>query len=97
MELKALPRLQRVGAKPRWPELESKVMEWVLDKHMNGIGLSGTMIELKAELMAQDMPGRGLYCFYHVVLSFHEKERLGCKEITQRLPQEFEDNIIIFQ
>ena len=58
-ELKGLPRCKRalrVGAKPRWPELERKVTEWVLDKRMNGIGLSGTMICLKAKLITQDMP-----------------------------------------
>ena len=31
-DLKAMPRMQRVGVEPRWPELETKAKEWVLDK-----------------------------------------------------------------
>ena len=46
-ELEALPRGKRslrARAKPHWPELEDKVTDWVLDKRLNGIGLSGTMV-----------------------------------------------------
>ena len=46
----------RPGMKPHWPELEEKLHQWVLDKRMNGIGVSGTMIRLMAKKMANDMP-----------------------------------------
>ena len=42
--------------KARWPELENKLQEWVLDRRLNGIGISGTMIRFKAKSMAKDMP-----------------------------------------
>ena len=50
-DLTALPKLarsQRLGVKAHWPDLENKLQEWVLDKRLNGIGVSGTMIRLKA-------------------------------------------------
>ena len=104
--LSALPkrtRSQRVGVKPRWPELETKVTEWVLDKRLNGIGLSGTMIRLKAKLMAKDMPPdqvegftgctSWLYCFMkRRCLVIRQKTK-----VAQRLPHEFEEKIMSFQ
>ena len=57
-ELKAQTRgarSNRVGRKPYWPDLEDKLVEWVLDKRLNGIGLSETMIRLKAKQMAKEM------------------------------------------
>ena len=54
-ELEKLPRggrSQRPGVKPRWPELEDKLLEWVLERRQNGIGICGTMIRLKAKSMA---------------------------------------------
>ena len=105
-ELKALPRTrrsQRVGAKPQWPELEIKVTEWVLEKRMNGIGLSGTMIRLKAKLMTQDMPPdqvEGFTASTSWLYRFMKRKGLVVRQknkIAQRLPQAFEDKIIAFQ
>ena len=45
----------RPGMKPYWPELETKLHERVLNKQMNGIGIYGTMIRLKAEIMAKEI------------------------------------------
>ena len=104
-ELKALPRIKRslrVGAKPHWAELESKLTEWVLDKRMNGIGLSGTMIRLKAKLIAQEMPPEEVEDFTastSCLYRFMKRKGLVIRQktkIAQRLPQEFEDKIIGF-
>ena len=38
----------RPGVMTRWPELENRIFEWVIERRMNGIGTSGTMIHLKA-------------------------------------------------
>ena len=98
-ELKALPRFKRslrVGAKPHWAELESKVTEWVLDKHMNGIGLSGTMIRLKAKLIAQEMPPEEVEDFTVSTSWLYRFMKRQKTKIAQRLPQEFEDKIIGF-
>ena len=56
-ELQSLPgsrRSQRPGIKPYWPELEDKLN--VLEKRNNGIGLSGTMVRLKANAIAREQP-----------------------------------------
>ena len=58
-ELAKLPRAgrsQRPGVRPRWPELKNRLLEWVLERRMNGIGISRTMIRLKAKSMAKNMP-----------------------------------------
>ena len=58
-ELEKLPRAarsQQPGVKARWPELENRLHDWVLEKRMNGIGISGTTIRVKAKSMAKSMP-----------------------------------------
>ena len=40
-----LAKLPRAGRSQR-PELENRLLEWVLERRMNGIGISGTMIRL---------------------------------------------------
>ena len=45
----------KTGREARWPELEDRLHEWVLDKRSKGIGISGTMIRLKAKVMVQEM------------------------------------------
>ena len=57
-KLQLLPKTlkaQRPGAKPKWPELEERLQEWVEEKRRSGIGLSGTMICLKAKVFAREM------------------------------------------
>ena len=104
--LSALPkrtRSQRVGVKPRWPELETKVTEWVLDKRLNGIGLSGTMIRLKAKLMAKDMPPDQVEGFTGCTSWLYRFMKRRClvirqkTKVAQRLPHEFEEKIMSFQ
>lgn len=104
-ELEALPRGKRslrAGAKPHWPELENKVTEWVLDKRLNGIGLSGTMIRLKAKVIAREMPPEEVEGFTATtswLYRFMKRKGLVIRQktkIAQRLPQEFEDKIICF-
>ena len=96
-------RSKRVGVKPRWPELERKVAEWVLDKRLNGIGLSGTMIRLKSKQMAKDMPPEQVEGFTGCtswLYRFMKRKGLVLRQktkIAQRLPQEFEEKIISFQ
>ena len=55
MKMPQTAKSARPGMKPHWPELESNLHQWVLDKRMNGIGVSGTMIGLMAKKMAKDM------------------------------------------
>ena len=104
-ELEALPRGKRSlrpGVKPHWPELENKVTEWVLDKRLNGIGLSWTMICLKAKLIAREMPPeevKGFTATTSWLYRFLKRRGLVIRQktkISQRLPQEFEDKIIGF-
>ena len=105
-ELKAQPttaRSNRVGRKPYWPDLEDKLAEWVLDKRLNGIGLSGTMIRLKAKQMAKEMDPTTVEGFSGCtswLYRFMKRKGLVVRQktkIAQRLPEEFEDKIISFQ
>ena len=70
---------------------------------MNGIGLSGTMIRLKAKLMTQDMPPdqvEGFTASTSWLYRFMKRKGLVVRQknkIAQRLLQEFEDKIIAFQ
>ena len=57
-ELKKLARTTRSlrpGRKAHWPQLENKLEEWVVDRRLNGVAISGTMIRLKVKSMAKDM------------------------------------------
>ena len=50
-----MTRLLRPGRKAHWPQLENILKEWVLDRCLNGVAVSGTMIRLKAKSMAKEM------------------------------------------
>ena len=52
-ELPRKARSQRPGVKEHWPELERKLEEWILEQRLNGIGITGTMIRLKAKSLAK--------------------------------------------
>ena len=56
MKMPKTAKSARPRMKPYWPELKNKLHERVLNKQMNGIGISRTMIRLKAKIMAKEMP-----------------------------------------
>ena len=103
MKMPQTVKSARPGMKPHWPELESKLHQWVLDKRMNGIGVSGTMIRLMAKKMAKDMSPeetRGFTGSTSWLYRFMKRNNLVIKaktRISQRLPREFEEHIVNFQ
>ena len=93
----------RPGMKPHWPELEEALQQWVLDKRLNGIGISGTMIRLMAKKMAKEMPPENVAGFTGSsswLYRFMKRKKLVVRpktRIAQRLPKEFEEHIVNFQ
>jgi len=56
VKLLKLPKGRNIshsGKEAHWPELESNLHEWILDKRLKGIGISGTMIRLRAKQMVK--------------------------------------------
>ena len=104
-ELESLPKSRsthRVGVRPRWPELEEKIHKWVLEKRTNGIGLSGTMIRLKAKSMARENPDLaiGFTGCTSWLYRFMDRKNLTIRcrtKIAQRLPDDYEEKIVQFQ
>ena len=72
-------------------------------RRMNGIGVSGTMIRLKAKSIAKSMPPGDVEGFTGCtswLYRFMKRKNLVLRQktkIAQRLPQEFEEQIISFQ
>ena len=105
-KLSTLPRatrLQHVGVTLHWPKLKSRLHEWVLDKRVNGIGVSGTIIRLKAKAMAKEMSPEDVEAFTGSppwLYSFMKRKGLVVRQktkIAQRLSHEFEEKLISFQ
>ena len=44
------------GRPPVFPEMESKLMEWIADRRQQGIGISIVEVRLQAKLMAKSEP-----------------------------------------
>ena len=103
MSMPKAAKSERPGGKPHWPELEEKLQQWVLDKRLNGIGVSGTMIRLMAKRMAKDMPPDKVAGFTGSsswLYRFMKRKKLVIRaktRISQRLPKEFEEHIVNFQ
>ena len=48
-------RADRPGGKPFWPELEAQLVPWAREKRQEGVGISGSMLRLKAKIFALEM------------------------------------------
>ena len=103
MSMPKAAKSERPGGKPHWPKLEEKLQQLVLDKRLNGIGVSGTMIRLMAKRMAKDMPPDKVAGFTGSsswLYRFMKRKKLVIRaktRISQRLPKEFEEHIVNFQ
>ena len=88
------------GPEPRWNELERKVFEWIEKNRQDGIGLSGTMIRLKAKVLAKEMNAVSFNATVSWCYRFMKRHSLVIRPKThlcQRLPDEFEEKILSFQ
>ena len=103
MKMLKAAKSARPGMKPYWPEVENKLHEWILEKRLNGIGISGTMVRLKAKMMAKEMSPSDVAGFRGSTVWLHrfmKRKSLALRaktRISQCLPQDFEDKIVAFQ
>ena len=103
MKLPRTAKSARPGMKPHWIELENKLHERILDNCLNCLAISGTMIRLKAKMLAKEMPPSdvsGFTCSTTWLYRFMKRKNLVVRaktRIVQRLPLDFDDKIGAFQ
>ena len=88
------------GDKPRWPELESQVEEWVLEQRAAGRGISTLGIRLKAKIVAEQMGEASFQGGPSWCLRFMRRKRLvirAHKTVVPRLPQDWEEKLATFR
>uniref|UniRef100_A0A3B3QBL3 HTH CENPB-type domain-containing protein n=1 Tax=Paramormyrops kingsleyae TaxID=1676925 RepID=A0A3B3QBL3_9TELE len=100
--LHIMKRLKKAncGHKARWPILEQKLREWILEQRAKGRGLSMLQVRLKAQTMAreidlQDFQGGPSWCF-----RFMERNQLSMRARTtmcQKRPANFEEKVTNFR
>ena len=93
-------RADRPGGKPFWPELEARLVSWVREKRQEGVGISGSMIRLKAKVFALEMgvgDFRGGTTWCYRFMRRHDLVLRQKTHLSQKLPHEFEVKILAFQ
>ena len=93
-------RVERPGGKPFWPELEARLVSWVRKKRQEGVGISGSMIRLKAKVFALemgvgDLRGGTTWCYRF--MRRHDLVLRHKTRLSQKLPREFEVKILALQ
>ena len=103
-KLKGLRRDQRAAryCPAKFPELEKELKEWIDEKRKAGIGISTTVIRLKAKSMAKvrnvaesDFKASVHWC--HRFMDRHDLSIRRRTTISQKLPENFEDKLQKFQ
>lgn len=88
------------GNKARWPQLEDKIEQWVIEQRTAGRSVSTVTIRLKATALACDMKindfrGGPSWCF-----RFMKRRNLSIRTrttISQQLPADYEEKMVIFR
>ncbi len=88
------------GLKARWPQLEERVHQWVLEQRAAGRGLSTVQLRLHAQVVAKamnikDFAGGPSWCF-----RFMQRNRLSIRArttVSQKLPAHFQAKIDSFR
>lgn len=88
------------GLKPRWPELEERVHQWVVEQRVAGRGLSMNRVRLRARVIAKEMnfkdfDGGPSWCY-----RFMHRNHLFIKarpKMCQKLPLDFQAKIDSFR
>ncbi len=84
----------------RWPQLEDKIEQWVIEQRTAGRSVSTVSIRLKATAVARDMNindfrGGPSWCFL-----FMKRHNLSIRTrtiISQQLPKDYEEKLAIFR
>ena len=90
------------GAKPRWPELEKDVSEWVLENRQNGFPVSRNAIRVYALKWAKSNPSKSenFKATASWCSTFMKRNDLVLRQktkIAQKLPAELEEKVMNFQ
>ena len=103
-KLKGLCRDQRAAqyCPAKFPELEKELKEWINEKRKAGIGISTTVIRLKAKSMAKarNIAESEFKASVHWCHRFMDRHDLSIRRrttISQKLPENFEDKLEKFQ
>ena len=103
-KLKGLRRDQRAAryCPAKFPEFEKELKEWIDEKRKTVIGISTTVIRLKAKLMAKarNVGESEFKASVHWCRRFMDRHALSIRRrttISQKLPENFEDKLQRFQ
>lgn len=88
------------GNKARWPQLEDRLEDWIVEERAAGRSVSTVAIRLKATAMAQDLniqhfQGGPSWCF-----RFMKRRRLSIRQRTaaaQQLPEDYDEKLSVFR
>jgi len=101
--LEKMPRAKKNnrGRPPVFPEMVSKLMEWIADRWQQGIGISIVEVRLQAKLMAKLEPSAASFkASYSWARRFMERNDLSVRRrttLTQRLPADHDAKLLEFQ
>ena len=103
-KLKGLRRDQRAAryCSAKFPEIEKELNEWIDEKRKAGIGISTTVISLKAKSMAKarnvaESEFKASVHWCHCFVDRHDLSIRRRTTISQKLPENFEDKLLKFQ
>lgn len=101
-DLKQVKKTKRSfrGNKARWPQLEDKIEQWVIEQRTAGRSVSTVSIRLKATAVARDMQindfrGGHSWCF-----RFMKRHNLSIRTrttVSQQLPNDYKEKLAIFR
>ena len=88
------------GLKARWPQLEDKIEQWVIEQRTAGRSVSTVSIRLKATAVARDMEindfqGGPSWCF-----RFMKRRHLSIRTrttVSQQLPNDYKEKLAFFR
>ncbi|KAG5263266.1 hypothetical protein AALO_G00262940 [Alosa alosa] len=91
---------RRKGNKARWPQLEDKIEQWVIEQRAAGRSVSTVSIRLKATALARDMNidafrGGPSWCF-----RFMKRRNLSIRTrttVSQQLPKDYKEKLATFR
>ena len=91
-KLKGLRRDQRAACycPAKFPELEIELKEWFDKKRKAGIGISTTVIHLKAKLMSKARNVKASVHWCHRFMDRHDLSICRRTTISQKIPENFD-------
>ena len=101
-KLEAMPTMKKAarGSSEKFLQVEERILEWVSDRHRQGIAVSTVEIRLQAKLIVKklhvkDFKGSAYWCY-----AFMRRKNLSVRcrtHISQKLPEDFKEKLTEFQ